>query len=34
MKQKMVKRYSICFKRQVITDIENGRFESVAEARY
>jgi len=33
MKQKIVRRYSICFKRQVIADLESGRFESVAEAR-
>jgi len=33
MKQKMVRRYSICFKRQVIADIEGGRFESITEAQ-
>ena len=32
MKQKMVTRYSICFKRQFIADLESGRFESIAEA--
>ena len=32
MKQKMVTRYSVCFKRQFITDLESGRFESIAEA--
>ncbi|MCK4959160.1 MAG: transposase [Planctomycetes bacterium] len=32
MKQKIVTRYSICFKRQVIADIERGRFESMLEA--
>ncbi len=34
MKQKIVRRYSICFKRQVIADMESGRFGSVAEARH
>ncbi len=34
MKQKIVRRYSICFKRQVIADVESGRFGSVAEARH
>ncbi len=33
MKQKIVTRYSICFKRQVIADIEGGRFESIGEAQ-
>ena len=33
MKQKIVTRYSICFKRQVIADLESGRFESIAEAQ-
>jgi transposase len=32
MKQKIVTRYSICFKRQVIADIERGRFDSMLEA--
>ena len=32
MKQKIVTRYSICFKRQVIADLEGGRFESITEA--
>ena len=32
MKQKIVTRYSICFKRQVIADIERGRFKSMLEA--
>lgn len=32
MKQKIVTRYSVCFKRQFIADLESGRFESIAEA--
>jgi|TARA_B100001964_G_C14175410_1_gene573583 transposase-like protein len=34
MKQKVVTRYSICFKRQVIADIEGGRFESITQAQH
>ena len=33
MKQKMVRRYSSCFKRQVVEDVERGRFESITEAQ-
>ena len=32
MRQRTVIRYSSCFKRQVVEDIENGRFASIAEA--
>jgi transposase len=33
MKQKIVKRYSICFKRQVIADLEGGRFDTIGEVQ-
>jgi transposase-like protein len=33
MRERMVRRYSECFKRQVIADLESGRFASIAEAR-
>jgi transposase len=33
MKQKTIRKYSISFKRQVIADLENGRFDSMESAR-
>lgn len=33
MRERVVRRYSTCFKRQVIDDLENGRFESIQAAR-
>ena len=33
MEQKIIYRYSTAFKRQVIEDIESGRFSSIAQAR-
>ena len=33
MKQKIVKRYSVCFKRQVVEDLESGRFDTMGEAQ-
>jgi len=33
MEQKIVIRYSMSFQRQVVSELENGRFESIAEAR-
>jgi len=33
MQQKIVKRYSVCFKRQVVEDMESGRFDTMGEAQ-
>ncbi len=33
MKRQTIQKYSISFKRQVITDLENGRFDSMESAR-
>ena len=33
MQQRTVLRYSVCFKRQVVADLENGRFDSIGAAR-
>ena len=33
MKQKTIRKYSISFKRQVIADLEDGRFDSIEAAR-
>ena len=33
MKQRIVRRYSISFKRQVVADLENGRFDSIKSAQ-
>lgn len=33
MQQKTIRRYSISFKRQVIADLEDGRFDSIESAR-
>lgn len=33
MKQRIVRRYSISFKRQVIADVESGRFDSLQSAQ-
>ena len=33
MKQKTIRKYSISFKRQVIADLEDGRFDSIESAR-
>jgi transposase-like protein len=33
MQQKIVKRYSVCFKRQVVEDLESGRFDTMGEAQ-
>lgn len=33
MKPRIMKRYSISFRRQVISELENGRFSSIREAR-
>ena len=34
MRGRIVRRYSSCFKRQVVEDLENGRFESLEAARH
>ena len=33
MRIRVIKRYSECFKRQVVEELENGRFESITQAR-
>ncbi len=33
MKQRIIRQYSISFKRQVIADLENGRFDSIETVR-
>ena len=33
MQQRIVRRYSACFKQQVVADLENGRFGSIQAAR-
>ena len=33
MKRKTIRRYSISFRRQVIADLESGRFDSIESAR-
>lgn len=33
MRERMVHRYSACFKRQVIAELERGRFDSLEQAR-
>lgn len=33
MRDRIIMRYSLCFKRQVVADLESGRFASVAQAR-
>lgn len=33
MVQRVVRRYSVCFKRQVVADLESGRFDSLDAAR-
>jgi len=33
MQQKIVKRYSACFKQQVVEDLESGRFDTIWEAQ-
>ena len=33
MQRRIEKRYSMCFKRQVISDLESGRFDSISAAR-
>ena len=33
MSQRVIHRYSVCFKRQVVADLESGRFNTVAEAK-
>jgi transposase len=33
MRIRLIKRYSECFKRQVVEELENGRFESITQAR-
>ena len=33
MQQRVTRRYSTCFKRQVVEDLENGRFETIEAAR-
>ena len=33
MRERIIKRYSECFKRQVVEDLEHGRFSSITEAR-
>jgi len=33
MRERLVRRYSTCFKRRVISELESGRFESILAAR-
>lgn len=33
MKQRVIRRYSVSFRRQVIADLENGRFDSIETVR-
>ncbi|MCP4591547.1 MAG: transposase [bacterium] len=33
MRERIIRRYSACFKQQVVADLENGRFESIQAAR-
>ena len=33
MRERIIRRYSTCFKRQVVQDLENGRFVSIGAAR-
>ena len=33
MRERIVNRYSACFKRQVIADLESGRFDSIQQVR-
>lgn len=33
MQQRIIRRYSACFKQQVVADLENGRFDSIQAAR-
>lgn len=33
MQERIIRRYSDCFKRQVIADLEEGRFDSIGQAR-
>lgn len=33
MQDRVVRRYSLCFKRRVISELESGRFESISAAR-
>ncbi|NNM87180.1 MAG: transposase [Phycisphaerae bacterium] len=33
MRERIIKRYSECFKRQVVEELENGRFESITQAQ-
>ncbi len=33
MRQRIILRYSSCFKQQVVADLENGRFDSIKAAR-
>ena len=33
MKNQTIKRYSVCFKRQVVEDLEDGRFDTIQAAR-
>ena len=33
MRDRVVRRYSVCFKRRVISELERGRFESIQAAR-
>ncbi|MEI8197213.1 MAG: transposase [Phycisphaerae bacterium] len=33
MRERIIRRYSECFKRQVVSDLESGRFASVGQAR-
>ncbi len=33
MRERIIKRYSECFKRQVVDELENGRFDSITRAR-
>jgi transposase-like protein len=33
MEERIIRRYSACFRQQVVADLENGRFGSIEEAR-